>query len=479
MVQGRPGGRESLFGGKQASVGLGLAVLLTIMTAMIAAIGSSLGAGNNQYEVAIHFSTGNGIIEGSDVFFGGVKVGTVKTLQLDQDGKAILMTVSIGQQYAPIHEGATAAIRPKSLLGEKYVAMTVGDPSKPAYKNGDSLPQSVTSVNVELDQIINIFDEPTRKQLQVLIDQLGLGVAGQGRNTNETIQSGTQDLNDLAKVTDTLQARDAELKQIIEALTKLTATLSTDQQRQTYVALLAHSETVLKTLKDEDANVKQGIDRMNSLFGTFDAGLNGRQDDLNGVFKALPNTVTDLDNLSVNLAREGHIGYPVLQKSIGGIVSAPLIFGSRSSSNQFTGNIWTRVMTAVGCFYVNQRSKDANGFYTDNGGPIHPPDGHGGNYTFTSAGAALSPVCDSGATGLLALLGTVCTQTPLNPVTQSICQSAAAQAPAAAQGSKPAPSTTPGGAAPTATSPQGPVPTQTLPPGAEQAQKDLLNYLLH
>jgi virulence factor Mce-like protein len=471
----RSTGGNPLLGGRQASVGLGLAVFLTLVTMFVGALGMSINGGRNTYEVRLHFATGNGIIEGSDIFFGGVKVGTVKTLDLDSDGKAITMTVAIGQQYAPIHEGATAAIRPKSLLGEKYVAMTVGDPSKPAYNDGDTLPDSATSVNVELDQIINIFDEPTRKQLQILINNLGIGVAGQGRNTNETIQSGTQDLNGLAKVTDTLQARDAELRRIIDALTKLTATLSSDQQRQTYINLLQHSEQVLTTLKAEDANVAQGIDRMNKLFGTFDAGLNGRASDLNGTFAAVPNTVSDLDALSINLARDGHIGYPTLQQSIPGIVSAPVIFGDRSSSNQWTQNVWTRVMTAVGCFYVNHRALDSTGAYSDNGGPIATPRGNM-KYTFTSL-PGLGPVCDSGsATGLLGILGTACTGAPNNPVTQAIC--AATGHPVTSSASAPggaAPSTP--GAAPQA--PTGAAPQPTLPPGSDQAQQDLLRWLLH
>lgn len=451
---------------------LGLAVFLTIAMVVIGAIGSSLGGGNNNYEVRIHFPTGNGIIEGSDVFFGGVKVGTVKALELDRDGKAITMTVSIGQQYAPIHEGATAAIRPKSLLGEKYVAMTVGDPAKRAYNNGDTLPDSVTSVNVELDQIINIFDEPTRKQLQVLIDNLGIGVAGQGRNTNETFQSGTQDLHGLAAVTDTLQARDAELKRIIEALTRLTATLSSDQQRQTYVNLLQHSEQVLSTLKSEDANVAQGIDRMNQLFGTFDNGLSGRADDLNGTFKALPVTVTDLDNLSINLGRDGHIGYPTLQRSIPGIVSGPLIFGDKSSSNQWTGNIWTRVMPSVGCFYVNHRTQDSTGAWTDSGGPI--PTTRAAPYTLQSVPSqAFTNLCNSGASSLLATLGTACNTVPANPVTQTLCTATGHAVIGGSSGSA-----APGSSSPAAGS-QATTPAPNLPPGSDQAQQDLLRYLLH
>jgi len=467
----RQGGGDPLLGGKQASVALGLAVFLTLATAFFGAIAVSIGGGNNNYEVRLHFPTGNGIIENSDVFFGGVKVGTVKTLELDRDGKAITMTVSIGQQYAPIHHGATAAIRPKSLLGEKYVSMTVGDPAKPAYNNGDVLPDSVTSVNVELDQIINIFDEPTRKQLQVLIANLGLGVAGQGRNTNETFQSGTQDLHSLAAVTDTLQSRDAELKRIIEALTKLTATLSSDQQRQTYVNLLKHSEQVLSTLKAEDANVAQGIDRMNQLFGTFDAGLNGRGSDLQGTFQALPVTVTDLDNLSQNLARDGHIGYPTLQNSIAGIVGGPLIFGDKSSSTQFTGNIWTRVETSVGCFFVNHRAQDSSGAYSDNGGPISTP--RAAPYTLQSVPSqAFTNLCNSNASTVLGALGTICTTAPANPVTQAVCTAAAASA---AQGNS-APSTAPKSQAAPGTGGTAAAPS---PPGSDQAQQDLLRYLLH
>jgi hypothetical protein len=91
------------------------------------------------------------------------------------------VTVSIRKDYAPLHQGATAAIRPKSLLGEKCVAMTVGDPSRPVIPDSATLPASATSVNVELEQLVNIFDAPTRAQLQKLIDSLGIGLAGQGR----------------------------------------------------------------------------------------------------------------------------------------------------------------------------------------------------------------------------------------------------------------------------------------------------------
>ena len=243
-------------GRRRGSVALGAAVAFAIAAVTMTAVGSSLGAGDSSYKVSAHFPTANGLIEGSDVFMGGVKVGVVSALQVDDDSHGVTVTASIDSKYGPLHQGATMLVRPKSLLGEKYVALTVGDPSRDAVPSGGRLPDSATQVNVELDQLINVFDEPTRKELQILIDQLGAGVAGQGHATNETLQAGRQDMDSLAQVTDVLRSRDAELQRIIEALQNLTKTLSSDQQRQTYVNLIHHSNEVLRTLKDEDANVQ-------------------------------------------------------------------------------------------------------------------------------------------------------------------------------------------------------------------------------
>jgi virulence factor Mce-like protein len=415
------------FGGKRASVAIGLAVALALAFVSVAATGFSLDAGRNDYEVKIHFPTANGLIEGSDVFFGGVKVGTVARIVVDGTPPAdngsssfsaptqtATVTVSIGKDYAPIHQGATAAVRPKSLLGEKYVAMTVGDPSRPVIPDSSTLPASATSVNVELDQLVNVFDAPTRAQLQKLIDSLGIGLAGQGRKTNQTLQVGRQDLTNLGNVTDVLQARDAELRRVIEALTKITATLATDQQRSNYPDLLAHSDAVLKTLIDEDASVAQGIDRMNTFFGQVEAGLAGRQADLQSVLTDLPRTVSDLDALSSTLGPQGHVGLGIVQTSSPGVIGGDLVFGSQPVGNTYTRNVYTRVMPAQGCFTVNGRSFDSRGFATDNLPPTRPGTGNptglctlpvfAGNVCANPANPVASAQCLGGLAGALCVI---------------------------------------------------------------------------
>jgi virulence factor Mce-like protein len=365
---------EAIFSGelgrssKRASVTLGVAMLVAIFSVVSASVGLSLNFGRaDVYTVKAHFPTVNGVIENSDVFFGGVRVGFVSGLEVDKDSHGATLTLNIEKAYAPLHEGATAQVRPKSLLGEKYIAATVGDPSKPAIEDGSTLPDSATNVNVELDELINILDQPTRDELQKLLHNLGLGLAGQGLNTNETFQTGRRNLDDLAAVTDVLQQRDTSLKRIIVALDKLTATLSTDPNRQTYVNLLKHSDQVLKILKEEDASVEQGIERMNTFFGQLDSGLNGREGDLRAIFGDIPETVTDLDALSQSLAHQGHVGKPVIQEAGAAAVEGPIIFGSQPAhgTSAFTNDVFTRVMPAQGCFDVNGRKVNDQGLYED------------------------------------------------------------------------------------------------------------------
>ena len=411
-------GRELGQGSRRASVAVGVAALIAIVTVVGASFDLSLNSGRSQsYQIKAHFPTVNGVIEGSDVFFGGVRVGNVTGLAVDQDSHGATATLSIDKKYAPVHEGATAAVRPKSLLGEKYIFMTVGDPSKPAICDGCQLPDSATAVNVELDQLINILDEPTRKELQQLISNLGTGLAGQGPNTNQTFQTGQTNLSDLSQVTAVLAQRDAELKRIIEALTKLTATLSTDPNRATYVNLLKHSDEVLQTLKAEDATVQQSIDRTDQFFNELDQGLTPQASNLQGIFADLPNTITQLDALSVTLGRQGNVGYPVIKLAGAGALEGDLIFGSQPANGvgAFTNNVFTRVAPAQGCFSVNGRSTDANGLQQRNSTVVRRDQGGGASDP--------SPLCTIPGGGFLTCPSTL-TSAPATCVTailQSLC----------------------------------------------------------
>jgi virulence factor Mce-like protein len=340
---------------------VGAAVLAGMVAVGGLAVRAQLGAGDNSYHLSAHFDTVNGIIEGSEVMIGGVVVGSVTGETVDPDSHGVVVDMSIDPRYAPVHQGATAAVRPKSLLGEKYIDLGEGDTGQPTLPSGTMLPRDQTSVNVEIDQLINTFDEPTRQQLRSLIDELGTGLAGQGKLTNQTFQSGRMDLDSLASVTDVLKQRDSELKTVIQSLTRLTETMASDQQRQNYPQLLQHSDEVLTTLRSEDAYVQQGIDRMDTFFTEIDNGLAGQGGNLDDILRRVPATVTDLNTLSNDLYAKGQVAYPLVKDYVvPSVIGGPVVFGSQTAGTSFTRNVYTRVQTPVGCAPYDSLNPDGS-----------------------------------------------------------------------------------------------------------------------
>src|SRR6476661_10696275 len=103
------------------------------------------------YRVAFTVRDADALVNGSDVRIAGIPVGKVTSITLDNFGARVVM--SIDPRYRPIYTDATALIRPKSLLGEKYVDLTRGR-SNEEVPDGGSLPESQAFTQVELDQVL-------------------------------------------------------------------------------------------------------------------------------------------------------------------------------------------------------------------------------------------------------------------------------------------------------------------------------------
>ena len=117
--------------------------------------------------------------------------GTISDIQPTQDNSAIV-TIDVNDSHWPFHAGLVADIRPKSLLGEKYVDLHDGPAGSPAYDASTMLQAPPNAVPVELDQFINSLDATTRTAVQVLLDDLGAGVAAQGPTSTPQSQRAGQ-----------------------------------------------------------------------------------------------------------------------------------------------------------------------------------------------------------------------------------------------------------------------------------------------
>lgn len=260
-------------------------VALVLAAAVVLAILSFRIVGSlTEYRLTVPLDSADGLYPGSDVLVAGAKAGTVDDVRLD--GGQALVTMTIDDAHAPVHTDARVTVRPKSLLGEKYVGLDPG--TGDTLPSGSTLPRTQTARAVDLQDVVNTLDQPTREKLRTLVIELGGGLSGRGLDTNQTFQYGRQDLNDLAAVASTLSVRDQQLQQVIQGLDQVTAELARSDRSQQLGGLIQNSETLLSSLSTQDTQIRTLLVEANAALSRSDHALSGTAPALNDIFVQSP-----------------------------------------------------------------------------------------------------------------------------------------------------------------------------------------------
>jgi phospholipid/cholesterol/gamma-HCH transport system substrate-binding protein len=102
-------------------VGLFFAVCLAMLAVLIWKFGKYEPLEGKGYEINVVFSSVGGIVEDASVLYGGIKVGTVHSITLDQTGELkVIVKLSI-MQGVKIRKDAKFVINQSGLLGDRYV----------------------------------------------------------------------------------------------------------------------------------------------------------------------------------------------------------------------------------------------------------------------------------------------------------------------------------------------------------------------
>jgi len=220
--------------------------------AAVAVAGLALGhgalGGGGQYRLNVPMENAAGLYAGSDVQIAGANVGRVESVGLR--GSGAIVTISLDKMHSPVRGDARIGLRPKSLLGEKYLDLDPGRGGQTLPSGATLAPASVTTP-VELQDVVNTLDEPTRQKLQVLIVELGGGISNRGDELNQGFHTGRQDMDDLAAISDTLAQRDQDLQSVIVNLDTVTSELARSDRSSQLQALIKNSDDLLKNLADQ------------------------------------------------------------------------------------------------------------------------------------------------------------------------------------------------------------------------------------
>jgi phospholipid/cholesterol/gamma-HCH transport system substrate-binding protein len=268
--------------------GVGALVAAAVLAAVLL-----LGANGNGHSYKLLFETGGQLVPGNEVLVGGQPVGTVDEITLTDDAQAeVMITVD-----DPLHEGTTALVRATSLSGiaNRYVSLAPGPNSEPELDDGATIPADRTTSPVDLDQLFNTFDEPTRRALQDVIQGAAVVYTGNTEAARETYKYFAPSLQETERLLAEVNRDDTVLRRFLTSGARVFGAVA--QRRDDLAALTSNANEALGAIARENeafdrslAELAPALRQANTTFVNLRPAL----DDLDPLVADLKEVAPDL-----------------------------------------------------------------------------------------------------------------------------------------------------------------------------------------
>jgi ABC-type transporter Mla subunit MlaD len=194
------------------------------------------------------------------VRIGGFRVGQVNEIVAvpaqDDTPPYARLEMKLDGSIQGMPENTLVRVRPRSVLGSKFVELLPGDSDRDVKPNA-TLPLSAARESNELDEIFNTFDEPTREGLQGTIRGFGDSVAARGPDINRSIAAIAELMPSLQRVLETLADPETDLDGFFEAAARFSQAL--DPVTDDLVGLFDKGATTLAAIDAAGDSLGEGI----------------------------------------------------------------------------------------------------------------------------------------------------------------------------------------------------------------------------
>jgi virulence factor Mce-like protein len=231
-------------------------VLIGAATALVTIVAVFLAYNANNglpfvptYELRATVPSAANLVEGNEVRIGGARVGVVDRIAPKRHRNGAVtaeLHMKLQTNVQPLPRDSTLIVRPRSALGLKYVEITpgarrlAGGRPAPGFPNGATIPlANATPRPVELDDVLNALDRPTRDASQVNLREFGDAFAGRGAGLNETIAALPSLLGNLERAMRNLADPRTDLRSLFRQLGAAAAEVApvAEAQAQLFVNL--------------------------------------------------------------------------------------------------------------------------------------------------------------------------------------------------------------------------------------------------
>jgi phospholipid/cholesterol/gamma-HCH transport system substrate-binding protein len=232
-------------------------VFTTLCTGMLVLVIGNVTFGSSQQYQA-EFVDAAGVNKGDDVRIAGVKVGTVKKIQIVDRSRA-LVTFSVADG-TPLDAATHAAIKYRNLVGQRYLALSdeIGDGAQ--LKPGATIPVSRTSPALDLTVLFNgfkpLFQALSPSDINTLSYEIVQVFQGEGGTLDDL-------LSHTASLTQTLADRDQVIDSLIDNLNDVLVHVGDRDQQLTQ--LITTYRTFVHNIDQDKKPIFDSLDQISAL----------------------------------------------------------------------------------------------------------------------------------------------------------------------------------------------------------------------
>lgn len=221
------------------------------------------------YTVHADFRNADNLEKHAEVRMDGDLVGQVLNPHVEND--LAVVDLQLSPSVRPLLSSTRLLVRPRSLIGVRYVEIIPGAHGRPIPAGG-TIPAGQTSATVPIDELLDALDPATRSGARAAIKAFGVGTADRGQQLSQTLQIAPATLSALSTTLASVNAHPRSLRDLVDAGTGAAQAAAPVAQRD--IAGGFHAEAAaLRPLVTARADVGSTLDQAATTLGEMPAQL--------------------------------------------------------------------------------------------------------------------------------------------------------------------------------------------------------------
>jgi len=225
-------------------VGLFIAIGMLFFLSGILLVGNLHSTFKNKLKVISVFEDIGGLQKGNNIWFSGVKIGTVSNLSFfgKSQVEVSMNIVTKAQQF--IHKDARVKVSTDGFIGNKILIIYGGTSGSPEVQEGDTLEVSKT---LSTEDMMNTLQESNKNLLSITADiKIITKKVSDGEGTIGKLLNDNSVYANINFATESLQSASVKAQQLISSLSTFSSNLN---KRGTLANELTTDTTVFKSIK--------------------------------------------------------------------------------------------------------------------------------------------------------------------------------------------------------------------------------------